>query len=64
MQVVGKCELTEIRDFFFHFFFFLKLAQIEFRRDNMKLNIRKCFLLSWCNRAEEPLMSVIEMLHV
>lgn len=50
--------------FFFLLFIFLKLVQIEFRRDKLKLNIRKCFLMSWCNRAEEPLMSVIEMLLV
>lgn len=62
MQIVGKCEPTERTDFFF--LFFLKLVQIEFRRHKLKLNIRKCFLVSWCNRAEEPLKSVMEMLLV
>lgn len=63
MKIVGKRETTERTDFFL-LFIFLKLVQIEFIRDKLKLNIRKCFLMSWCNRAEEPLMSVIEMLFV
>lgn len=63
MKIVGKRETTERTDSFL-LFIFLKLVQIEFIRDKLKLNIRKCFLMSWCNRAEEPLMSVIEMLFV
>lgn len=43
MQIVGKCELTEIRDFFFHFFFFLEIGSNRVQKGQHEAEYQKMF---------------------